>query len=148
MDTVTIDANIANEFKPIDSVQLNMLDAINFAIPEIETLTGKLNHLKDKLNVELMQHGEYAARVEEAKEILEKRKKAKQTAMLQPICQEYAEEIKDLRSDLKHTKHVLSQTAIQYTDQTGKTHVRGPSGDMLEIVKTAKLVKVKRKRNE
>jgi hypothetical protein len=139
--TITADDSPSHE-------QLNMLDAMNFAIPEIEKLRNNLVLQREQLESELLQSEDYAQAFTAAKEANEKKRAAKMRVMSNPICAEIADKISGLQSDLKMQKSVLSEVVVRYADKTGNTSVHAPDGTTLKIVRMAKLVKEKKERRK
>lgn len=115
-----------------------------------ETIAKRLNiiaELEDEINkvraiyTEDLEDNSELAQVEEIlakakEETKEKKAKVLSTAKFQ----DYEMQLKDLRSDLKEQREILSQELADYYRDSGKLEIKDPEGNTKRIKFAAKLV--------
>lgn len=75
------------------------------------------------------------------KDVAKARNTIKQQISKQPSVATIAQKLKDLRFDLSEQNKTLSDLVQDYREQTGATQIETRSGQMMEIISTAKLVR-------
>ncbi len=115
----------------------------------IQTYLGQINENK-RLLTEHKQMVEdalnndetYKKHSDEAKAAAKVKQATKKQLMQMANMRELSEKVKDLSADMKAARESLSQYLQQYHQLTNSNQFESPEGEVLDIVYTAKLVRV------
>lgn len=123
---------------------------------DLITLTGLINNYLvqiDRSQQELKTHKQmledafandptYREQNEKVKEATKVRNGTKAQILKQPTLVELATKIKDMRESLKEARENLSSYLQDYAKMTGEQSFENPNGEVLQIIYTARLVRI------
>jgi len=140
-EVVSGDANEA----PNDQVAglLNLEELIKNHIDSIDKLKDELKQAREMFEDSFGNSPAYHEADLKYKEASKGRSQVRQQIAKQPSVATLAQKVKDLRFDMSEQQKTLSDLLQDYHDQTGATSIETKSGEVLEIVSTAKLVRKK-----
>lgn len=123
------------------ATMLNLEELIKNHIDAIEKLRIEVKQQKEMYEDSFNNNPTYREHVEKVKEATKGRSQVRQQIAKQPSVAILDQKIKDLRFDMKEKNQTLSDLLADYKEQTGATQIETRSGQVLEIVSTAKLVR-------
>lgn len=131
---------------PAETQQLDFLNLLNVAMDKAAELKERKKFEREKLEAEFLQDDQYASAVEAIKEQQLQKSAAKKRLILNPICSELKENIKNLSQQIREENQTTNITALQYKEKTGvSSFIR--NGREFVIVQVAKFQKARKKRN-
>ena len=117
------------------------VDAISRLMLELAETRGKMKTIKDDLKDIAEQNDEYRALQEELKEVSEKRATAKKLLEADKDYQVVNSELEELKFKYKDLMEIMSHHLVTYFTESGETQLTTPSGEVLQVVVSAKLGK-------
>lgn len=111
------------------------------SVDSIRSIEEQIKEAGKMLKEALLGNETYRNQEEEVKDTAKTRNELKKQLMESPELKSLADRIKSLRNELKERKETQSQTALEYSRQSGEERITAPDGTVYEIVKVAKLVK-------
>ena len=117
------------------------VDAISRLMIELAETRGKMKTIKDDLKDIAEQNDEYRALQEELKEVSKKRATAKKLLEADKDYQVVNSELEELKFKYKDLQEIMSHHLVTYFSESGETQLTTPSGEVLQVVVSAKLGK-------
>lgn len=116
---------------------------INSSQSKLTTLSQELRQHREMLASQLDNDEEYR-RLEAESQKANKLKKVAQARVYRgPEAMRLIDEIKDRQSQVRDIKKALSDYLAQYINLSGSRQIEAPSGELFEIIYSAKLAKAK-----
>jgi len=125
---------------PAGSASLDLEQLIKNHVKAIDDLKDELKKKREMYADSFNNDPTYREHDEKVKEVSKARSSVKQQIAKQPSVAALAQEIKDIRFDLKEKKKTMSDLLLDYREQTGAKQLELFGGQVVEIVQTAKLV--------
>ncbi|MEK7571556.1 MAG: hypothetical protein AAB553_04745 [Patescibacteria group bacterium] len=120
---------------------LNLEEMIKNYIDSLDKLRNELKEQREMYEDTFNNNLNHKELDDKVKEATKNRGKLRQELTKQPAVAVLEQKIKDLRFDMKEKQQTLSDLLADYKEQTGATSIETRSGQVLEIVSTARLVK-------
>lgn len=117
------------------------IDAVARLMIELAEVRGKMKTIKDDLKDIAEQNDEYRALQEELKEASEKKATAKKLLEADKDYQVVNSELEELKFKYKDLQEIMSHHLVTYFSETNETSLTTPSGEVLQVVVSAKLGK-------
>jgi predicted nucleic acid-binding Zn-ribbon protein len=117
------------------------IDAVARLMIELAEVRGKMKTIKDDLKDIAEQNDEYRALQEELKEATEKKATAKKLLEADKDYQVVNSELEELKFKYKDLQEIMSHHLVTYFSETNETSLTTPSGEVLQVVVSAKLGK-------
>lgn len=117
------------------------LDAVHRLMLELAETSGKMKAMKSDLKDIAEQNDEYRAIQEELKGATEKRATAKKLLEADKDYQVVNSELEELKFKYKDLQEIMSHHLVTYFTESGETSFTTPSGDVLQVVVSARLGK-------
>lgn len=135
---------IVNEIKMLSPEQESTKQLILAKMQSLEQIKVARKKLKEKLEGFLMESNEYKVTLQKTNIEKEKLKLAKEKLAQRPEIFDLKEEIKALNEKYNETKKDISDYLIVFQTSTGQLSFVDPTGNKVEIVRSAtpKIVKV------
>ena len=124
------------------STLITITNLIQNYLSQINDTQAKLKEHRQMIDDALNNDETYKKHSDEAKAATKIKLGTKKQIMNQPNMRELAEKVKDLSADLKAAKESLSQYLTQYRELSGSNQFEDGKGEVLDIVYTARLVRV------
>lgn len=142
----TADTDIEAENSAVDgsdqaTMLLNLEDLIKNTIESTEKLRSEIKQAREMFDDSFNNNPTFREASEKLKDVSKARNQVRQQIVKQPSVATIAQKVKDLRFDLNEQLKTLSDLLQDYHEQTGATEIETRSGQVMEIVSTAKLVK-------
>jgi predicted nucleic acid-binding Zn-ribbon protein len=122
-------------------VLLNLETMIKDYLVDIRKTQEKIKTQKEMFKQSFEQDAGYAEVEEQQKEVKRQVAAAKDKIVKTEAVQAVETEIRSLSEDLRELQTLLSENLNHYANMTQKNEFTGPDGEVLKIVRTAKLVK-------
>lgn len=122
-------------------VLLNLETMIKDYLVDIRKTQEKIKTQKEMYKQSFEQDAGYAEVEEQQKEVKRQVAAAKDKIVKTEAVQAVETEIRSLSEDLRELQNLLSENLNHYANMTQKNEFTGPDGEVLKIVRTAKLVK-------
>lgn len=119
----------------------NMEELIKNHVDSIDKLRLVIKQKSEMLADSFNNNSTYREHQEKVKEANKARLSVKNEISKQPSVASIAQEIKDLKFDLKEKSKTLSDLLLDFKETTGSQQLELFDGRLLEIVTTAKLVR-------
>lgn len=127
---------------PIEpEVLLNLETMIKDYLVDIQKVREKIKTQKEMFKQSFEQDAEYAEVEEQQKEMKRKVNAAKEKITKTEAVQAVESEVRSLNEELRELQGLLSENLNHYANMTRKDEFTGPDGEVLKIVRSAKLVK-------
>ena len=117
------------------------VDAVARLMLELAEVRGKMKSIKDDLKDIAEQNDEYRALQEELKDASEKKATAKKLLEADKDYQVVNSELEELKFKFKDLQEIMSHHLVTYFSESGETSLTTPSGEVLQVVVSAKLGK-------
>ena len=118
-------------------------DIIKGYLADINSLREKLKSHKSMIEDAVSQDKTYAQATEKQKEVKREIAQAKQEVTTLPAVVASKTKIKDISLELKEAQIALSDYLNQYVSLTQSSDFTGADGEVMQIVRSAKLIKKK-----
>lgn len=132
---------IVNE-RQVESPQISFIEiesTIKSKLTYIERKKLELQTKKDNLDAYYANDDEFAKLEEDRKVLLKKRKTARARLMQNKEIYKVSDEVKEARRELNSAKLSVSDLLLDFEAQSGQTVITDDDGELLPIVKTAKI---------
>ena len=139
-EEITESASNAADANAAD-VLLNLEELIKNHIESTEKLRGEIKQVREMFDDSFNNDPTFREANEKLKDVAKSRNSVRQQIVKQPSVATIAQKVKDLRFDLNEQAKTLSDLLQDYHEQTGATQIETRSGQVMDIVSTAKLVK-------
>ncbi len=116
-------------------------EAVGRLMIELAEVRGKMKTFKDDLKDIAEQNDEYRALQEELKEAGEKKATAKKLLEADKDYQVMNSELEELKFQYKDLQEIMSHHLVTYFSETSETSLTTPSGEVLQVVVSARLGK-------
>jgi hypothetical protein len=120
---------------------LNLEELIKNHIDSMDKLKEELKQVREMFEDSFNNNPTYNEHLEKVKEASKGKNSVRQEIAKQPSVATLEQKVKDIRFDINEKSKTLSDLLQDYKDQTGNTEIETRSGQILEIVSTAKLIK-------
>lgn len=127
---------------PVDTL-LHLEQMIHGYLADITRLREKMKSQKEMFKQAFEQDKDYSEVAEQQKEVKRKHNEVKQKIAKTDGVSAVKSKIDDVAGELKDAQQSLSDYINRYAELTRATSFTGPDGEVLTIVRTAKLVKKK-----
>lgn len=118
----------------------NITSLINGHLGTITRQKEELNKVTEMLNGILDNDPAYKEKTDKSKEAIKEKAKVKAQILQQPHAHDLNFKVKESRAEIKQLDSELSNFLSEYQKLTGSNQFEDESGEMHEIVYTAKLV--------
>ncbi len=139
------DTNIqpaTNTYAQIEpEVLMNLEMMIKDYLVDINKLREQIKTKKDMYKQSFEQDAGYSEVEEQAKEVKRKVQAAKEKITKTDAVQLLGSDVKNMQDEMKELQNLLSENLNHYANMTRNETFTGPNGEVLKIVRTAKLVK-------
>lgn len=131
-------------------VQVNKPDSINIeeliknTVESIQKLSDELKQKREMFTDSFINNPSYRERDQQVKDASKARNSVKAEIAKAPSVASLEQEVKDLRFDIRDRKQTLSDLLLDFKLQTGATQLELFSGEMVEIVESAKIVRARK----
>jgi xylose isomerase len=122
---------------------LNLEELIKNHVDSIDKLRDELKQAREMFEDSFKNNPTHHEADLKYKEASKARSSVRQQIAKQPSVAKLAQKVKDLRFDINEQSKTLSDLLQDYHDQTGATQIETRSGEVMEIVSTARLVRKK-----
>lgn len=120
---------------------LELESMITRNLEEVEKLKAQLKTQKEMYDSTFENDAAFAEQSEKEKELKKAVSAVKQKLVKQPAVVDVSSRMKDIKEEIKDIQDTISGLAEQYEKVSGNNQILKENGDVLEIVKTYKLVK-------
>jgi len=142
MDTSSSNKPIVTNQNPNPAVSLiNLESLIKNALLKIQNLKEEIKKEKEMFEDGLNNDTVYNQTQQKLIEATNVKNETRKQMLKQPAIITVSQKLKDLREELKELQESLSNALQQYRLSSGQTQIETDSGEVLEIVFTARLVK-------
>ncbi|OGH10581.1 MAG: hypothetical protein A2857_06855 [Candidatus Levybacteria bacterium RIFCSPHIGHO2_01_FULL_36_15] len=122
-------------------VLVNLEDSIKSHISSIERLYIEIKKHKETLDSIFLNDPTFADHSEKAKEANKVKAETRQQILRRPTVMTVANQIKNMKSDIKELQTELSDYLQEYQRLSGANVIEGEDGELREIINIAKVVK-------
>jgi hypothetical protein len=116
-------------------------DKITNRLKIISDIQDEMKKVRVLYNEELEQDQSYLELQEERKKVRDQNKTHKLRTLNNPTFNEYEQQLKELREDMKENKEILAQEIADYYKESGKMEIVDEEGNTRRVVFSVKLVK-------
>jgi chromosome segregation ATPase len=114
-------------------------EAIARLIQEIAEAKGEIKTVKEHVDQVLEQNEGYTNLADELKELTIKRGQAKKLLQADQDYQQVSSELEELKFKLKDLQEILSHHLVTYYNETQRTQIKTPEGDVRSLIISAKI---------
>lgn len=133
--TVSIEADLV----------MNLENLIKNHIVGIDKLIAELREKREMFDDSFNNDPVYREKMDKVKEVTKDKNSVRSVIASKPDVSRMAQELKDLRFDLKEKKATLSELLLDYKEKTKATQLELFDGEFVDIVQTARVVKSAKK---
>ena len=123
------------------STLLNLESLIKNYLTKIDVLKEELKKEKEMFDDSLVNDAVYTEHLQKVIEATNIKNSTRKQILKQPAVIAVAEKVKTIREQMKELQSALSSYLQQYYEQSGLKQIETDTGETMEIVVTAKLVK-------
>lgn len=122
---------------------LTLEDLIKGYLADIAAIKEKMKAHKEVLQSSIEQDKDYSIVAEKQQAVKKEVATVKEKLVKTPAVTNAQMKVKELQTDLKDAQHSLSDYLNQYIALTQSSEFIGPDGEVMQIVRSARLVKRK-----
>lgn len=143
------DGGYNQEVEAPDSVKsmFSLEELIKNHIESISKLREEIKQVREMFEDSFNNNPTYKEASDRLKDVAKSRNSVRQQIAKQPSVGSLVQKLKDFRFDLNEQQKTLSDLLQDYHEQTGATQIEDRTGQIMEIVSTARLVKKNSKYN-
>lgn len=124
------------------TVLLSLEDMIRTNISLTQVLVREMKKTKEQYEDSFTNNPTFRENAEQAKIAAKKKSESKMEISKQPAVASLRDKLKSIRLDLKEKKAALSDYLLEYKRMTGATQLELFEGETIEIIESARAVKV------
>lgn len=141
-----IDGEVVENTSGAASDLITITNLIQSYIGNLDRASEEVKTHKQMLNDAFTNDPTYREQDEKVKEATKIRNSTKQQILKQPTLKELAEKVKEMSQSVKDMREALSSYLQDYARLTGSREFEDASGELREIVYSARLVRVQNKK--
>ena len=133
-------ADLANSAQNQATVILSLEDLIKNHVGSIDKITAGLKQQQEMINGVMLNDETHRLQEEAVKEATKIRNTTRQAILKRPDVAKIANQVKEMKADLKDQRTTLSDLLQEYQRTSGNSEIE-VNGTLLQIVSNSKLVK-------
>jgi len=128
---------------PSSATLINIESLINNSHTRLTTLQNELRQQRDMLSSVLDNDSEYRQLATDSEKVSKLKKIAQAKVYNTSEAKRLLDQIRDNQSQIRELKVALSDYLTQYITQSGSRQIEAPTGELFEIIYSARLTKAK-----